>query len=229
MSACPSLVRTALVGALVSCVAAAGVAAAAPKPKPKPKPKPAPPACNLVVDGKGDTESAPFPASDTIDIVSADIASSATAVTAVLRVAKYTANDTNTIYGKRYLVAFEGGGLQGMYLRALDYPLNGTPVSEDIALPFDFGATEVDAAGRTTYASAGPATGTINAGTGEITITVQAADVAAAGFGKLTPGAEFKSINAVTFRRIGTSLLPGDDASTSKRYVAGSPSCVKVG
>lgn len=219
-------VRPVLATALAIAVASAGVASAAPKAKPKPKP--VPPSCNLVVDDKGDTASAPFPASDTIDIASADIASSKTALTAVLRVVKYTPNDTGTIYGKRYLVAFEGGGLQGMYLRALDYPLNGTPVSDEIALAFDFGATEVDAAGRTTYASAGPATGSINAATGEITVTVQASDLADAGFGKLTPGVEFKGINAVTFRRVGNQLFAGDTATTSKRYVAASPSCVKV-
>lgn len=218
--------RTALAAGLAASLAVGGAAVAAPA---KPKPKPAPPVCNLVVDDKGDTASAPFPASDTIDIVSADIANDAKTLTAVLRVAKYTANDPATIYGKRYLVSFEGAGFKNMYLRALDYPGNSLPEGDTLALPFDFGATEVDAVtGGTTYASAGPATGSINAATGEITMSVQLSDVSAAGLGKVALGQQFKSINAVTFRRVGNRLFAGDDATTSKRYTAGAASCVKV-
>lgn len=196
-------------------------------------PKPVPPVCNLIVDDKGDTASAPFPASDAIDIVSADIASNATTLTAVLRVAAYTANDPGTIYGKSYLVSFEGARFQNMYLRALEYPGNLiAPAAVQTAtgtIPFDFGATNVDATtGQTQYASSGPATGSINAATGEITMSVKIADLTAAGFGKLVPGQQFKSLNAVTFRRVGNQLFAGDDAATSKRYTAGAASCVKV-
>ncbi len=102
-----SPLRPALAVVLVSSAVVAGGAVAAPAP-----------VCNLVVDDKGDTESAPFPASDTIDITSADVASDGETLTAVLRVAKYTANETATIYGKRYIVAFEGAGLKPMYLTA---------------------------------------------------------------------------------------------------------------
>ncbi|HVE74556.1 MAG TPA: hypothetical protein VNA30_05630 [Mycobacteriales bacterium] len=211
-------------------VALVGGAAAAPKKKPAPKPLP--PACNLVVDEAGDTASAPFPASDTIDIKSADVASDGVTVTAVLRVFKYTENDPGTIYGKRYIIAFEGAGLKPMYLRALDYPGNVAPaaVRDQVALPFDFGTTEVNATtGQTQYASKGPATGTINASTGEITVSAKAADFDAAGFGKLAKGGIIKNINAVTFRRVGNQLYDGDTASSRKTYVVGQASCVKVG
>jgi hypothetical protein len=186
---------------------AAGSAVAAPKPS-----------CNLVVDDKGDTASAPFPASDTIDITSADVASDGQTLTAVLRVAKYTANETATVYGKRYIVAFEGAGLKPMYLTALDYP---------VGVSYNFGEVTESATGPS-YSSTGAAKGSIDAAKGEIKISVSAADLAAASFGKLTKGGVLKGINAVTFRRVGNQLFEGDDASTSKKYTVGAPSCVAV-
>lgn len=180
---------------------------------------PAAPVCKLVVDDAGDTASAPFPASDAIDITSADVASDGTTLTAVLRVAKYTANETATIYGKRYIVAFEGAGLKPMYLTALDYP---------VGVSYNFGEVTESATGPT-YSSTGTAKGSIDAAKSEITISVSAADLAAAGFGKLQKGGVLKGINAVTFRRVGNQLFDGDDASTSKKYTVGAPSCVTVG
>ena len=51
--------------------------------------------CNLITDAKDDNGGT-FPHSETLDIVSADIAPNATLVTAVIRVAKYKANDSST-------------------------------------------------------------------------------------------------------------------------------------
>jgi hypothetical protein len=205
-----SLLRPAVAVLLATSVVAGGAALAAPK---------AAPVCKLVVDDAGDTASAPFPASNAIDITSADVASDGTMLTAVLRVAKYTANETETVYGKRYIVAFEGAGLKPMYLTALDYP---------VGVVFNFGEVTEGTTGPS-YSSTGPATGHINAATGEITISVSAADLAAASFGKLTKGGVLKGINAVTFRRVGQSLFNGDDASTTKKYTVGAPSRVVPG
>jgi hypothetical protein len=201
--------RPALAVLVTASVLAGGAAVAAPK---------AAPVCNLVVDETGDTASAPFPASNAIDIKSADVASDGTTLTAVLRVAKYTANETETVYGKRYIVAFEGAGLKPMYLTALDYP---------VGVSYNFGEV-TDSATGPSYSSTGTAKGSIDAAKGEITISVSAADLAAASFGKLTNGGVLKGINAVTFRRVGNQLFPGDDASTSKKYTVGAPSCVAV-
>lgn len=197
---------------LVACAAlvaaTGGVASAAVKPAP---------VCNLVQDEVGDTASAPFPASNAIDIKSADIASDGATLTAVLRVAKYTANETETVYGKRYIVAFEGAGLKPMYLTALDYPAG---------ISYNFGEVTESATGPS-YSSTGTAKGAIDAATGEIKISVTAADLAAASFGKLQKGGSIKGINAVTFRRVGNQLFDGDDAATSKKYTVGAASCVK--
>lgn len=199
--------RPALALALTGAVVLVGGAHAAPK---------AAPVCNLVTDDAGDTAAAPFPASDTIDILSADVASDGKALTAVLRVKKYTANEPQTVHGKRYIVAFEGAGLKSMYLTALDFPAG---------VSFNFGEVTEGTTGPS-YSSTGPATGKIDTATNEIRITVQAAELAEAGFGKLTKGGVIKGINAVTFRRIGTTLFDGDDASTSKKYTVGAKSCV---
>jgi hypothetical protein len=199
--------RPAVAALLATSVVVGGAAVAAPK---------AAPVCNLVQDDTGDTESAPFPASNAIDIKSADIASDGTTLTAVLRVAKYTANETETIYGKRYIVAFEGAGLKSMYLTALDYP---------VGVSYNFGEVTESATGPT-YSSTGTAKGSIDAAKGEIKISVTASDLAAASFGKLQKGGLLKGINAVTFRRIGNQLFEGDDASTSKKYTVGAASCV---
>jgi hypothetical protein len=200
--------RAAFAALLCASVAIGGSALAAPAK--------AGPVCNLVVDDKGDTASAPFPASDAIDITSADIASDGQTLTAVLRVAKYTPNETATIYGKRYIVAFEGAGLKPMYLTALDYP---------VGVSYNFGEVTTGTTGPT-YTSTGTAKGAIDAAKGEIKISVSAADLAAASFGKLAQGGVLKGINAVTFRRVGNQLFPGDDASTAKKYTVGTPSCV---
>lgn len=180
--------------------------------------KPAPPVCNLVTDDAGDTAYLALPNSDTIDILSADVASDGKNLTGVIRVKKYTPNETSTVYGKRFIVAFEGAGLKPMYLTLLDYPVGQV---------FNFGSTSVDAAGRTTYTSDGAATGTIDAATGVIRISTTAAALKDAGYGTLTKGKDLSGINAVTFRRVGTSLMPGDDAVSSKKYKVGAASCVK--
>lgn len=200
--------RAGLCGFLAATIALTGVAAAVPRPT----------ACRLLVDEAGDTARAPFPASDAIDITSADLASDGRTLTAVLRVAKYTPNELATVYGKRYIVAFEGAGLKSMYLTALDYPLG---------VSYNFGEVTTSPTGPS-YSSTGPAKGAINAATGEITISVAAADLAAAGFGRLTKGGQLKGINAVTFRRLGNQLFPGDEATTTKRYTVGARSCVAV-
>lgn len=176
------------------------------------------PVCNLVTDEAGDTAYLALPASDTIDILSADIASDGKKLTAVLRVKKYTANETATVHGKRFIVAFEGAGLKPMYLTLLDYPVGQV---------FNFGSTSVDAAGRTTYTSDGAATGAVDAAAGTITISTDAAALKEAGYGTLTKGKDLSGINAVTFRRVGTSLFSGDDAATSKKYKVGAASCLK--
>jgi hypothetical protein len=200
-----SLARPAIAVLLAASVVTGGAALAAPAP-----------VCNLVQDETGDTASAPFPASNAIDIKSADIASDGTTLTAVLRVAKYTANETETVYGKRYIVAFEGAGLKSMYLTALDYPAG---------ISYNFGEV-TDSATGPSYSSTGTAKGAIDAAKGEIKISVAASDLAAASFGKLQKGGVLKGINAVTFRRVGNQLFAGDDASTSKKYTVGAASCV---
>ena len=188
------------------------------------------PVCNLITDDKGDSGYNGLPNSGTIDIVSADVATTKTTITAVIRVEKYTANDPATIHGKRWLLSFEGAGLQPMYLRAGETPLMQVPGVGDptISNQFDFGNTTTDATtGQTTYGSLGAATGSINAATGEITITAKLEDLKGAGVGSLKSGV-IKGLNAVTFRRVGSQLLAGDDASTSKTYPAGAVSCIKA-
>lgn len=98
---------TALV--LVMGLAMSGVAGAATKHKPKPKPKPPP--CNIIKDNPNDSG----PASGTagaplydpsLDIVSADVATNATTITAVIRVKQLTQSDSTRPYGREWSLDF---------------------------------------------------------------------------------------------------------------------------
>lgn len=98
---------TALV--LVAGLAMSGVAGAATKPKPKPKPKPPP--CNIITDAPNDSGpisgKAGAPLYDpSLDIVSADIATNATMITAVIRVKQLTQSDSTWPFGRQWAFQF---------------------------------------------------------------------------------------------------------------------------
>ena len=196
--------RTALAVTAAATVAFAGGATAAP----------AKPLCNLITDGTGDV-AAP---SANLDIVSADVASDAKKLTAVIRVAKLAESDgtapTGVAYNFRFMLP---GSTVRYYLLASVEPssLGGTT--------FEFGTIETGNA----LTPIGDATGKLDLAKSEVRIT------APTSFGavKIKPGTKLVSLQALTQRRF-VVLLSGADSTVideSKSYTAGTASCVKPG
>jgi len=214
-----SLARSA--AAVVACasVVTAGAAAAAPKAPP------VQPSCNLMIDDKGDAKFlGAVPNDANLDITSADVASDAKTVTAVLRVASFAATDPQSPLGRGYYVLFNAPGS--------DFPVYfNMQITPDLTR-FAWGDREVLATGSGSYVRKGDATGVIDAAKGEIRISVPVADVKAVA--KVTPGMKLTNISASATAVLGTSQTGGlvstvDSATSTKPYVAGSPSCVKPG
>jgi hypothetical protein len=215
------LARPALALGLVAAFAAAGVASAAPA---KTAPAAAP-SCNLMVDGKGDAQfRGAAPNDPNQDIVSGDIASDAKTVTAVLRLASFAATDPQSPLGRGYYVLFNAPGS--------DFPIYfNMQITPDLTR-YTWGTSETLATGSGSYVKKGAATGVIDTAKGEIRISVPVADVN--GVAKVNPGTKLTNIAASATTVIGTSASGGlvstvDDATSTKPYIAGSPSCVTPG
>lgn len=209
--------RTAVAVGLVSALALGGAAQAAPK---KAKPKPVPPTCNLIVDPAGDDGSEVFQHSQSLDLLGADIASSAKLVTAVLRVAKLTKSDSAAApTGRAWYLEFSvANGQAPLWLGA-----QSTPSGE----LFRYGW--VDGSIRR---SLGTAEGAFDEAKNEIRITAPVdvwADRGSVKAGTKVTGLAAASYNFLGVAAVGGSLQPGDTAETSKMYQAGAPSCVVVG
>jgi hypothetical protein len=208
------LLRPALAVLLATSVVAGGAAMAKPAPS-----------CNLMLDDKGDAQflgAAPNDAN--LDIVSADIASDAKTVTAVLRLAAFSEVDPQSPLGRGYYVLFNAAGSE--------FPIYfNMQITPDVT-SFRWGDLETLATGNGSYVKKGDATGVIDAAKGEIHISVPVSDVKS--IAKVAPGAKLSNVAANATAVLGTSVSGGlvstvDDATSSKPYIAGSPSCVKPG
>lgn len=209
-------VRPALALLLATSVVGAGAALAATTPAPT---------CNLMVDDKGDAQFlGAAPNDPNLDIVSADIASDAKTVTAVLRLASFAATDPQSPLGRGYYVLFNAPGS--------DFPVYfNMQITPDLTR-FAWGDRETLATGNGSYVKKGDATGFIETAKGEIHISVPVSDVKA--IAKVTPGSKLSNVTASATAVLGTSATGGlvstvDDATSTKPYVAGSPSCVTPG
>ena len=217
----------------LSAILAGGVSAGAANAAIK-KPKPVPPVCNLVTDGAGDGEiralttgpAVPV-ADDNTDILSADIASDAKNITAVIRLKAVGASDQYAPTGTAYLLQFTAVGHDlPIYLLASN-PTGGTPVGK-------FG--DVDG---TSLTSKGDATVTI--ANNEVHITAPVAAVTAALGAKLGAGSKLSGLSVRTGGIFGNAPGNGapigggyatlyyDTADGVKSYTAGAKSCVTPG
>jgi hypothetical protein len=210
-----------------SMAVAGGAASAAPK---KPKPKVEPPVCNLVVDEKGDDGNEVFRHSDSLDIVGADIASDAKSVTAVIRVAKYLATDSNAApTGRAWSMEFSVPDAETPLWLGVQVTPTGTL--------FRHGWVD-----GTIRRNLGPAEGVIDEAKGELRVTAPVGIWAETGpkgtvptkGGTVKAGSKVTGLAAASYNFIGAaaaggSLQPGDTAEGSKSYTAGAPSCVAVG
>jgi hypothetical protein len=192
--------------------AATGVATAAPKVKP---------VCNLVVDETGDGGIAT--SSGDVDIVSADLASNAKTITAVIRLDGDPASvNPQAPGGKNYYMSFTAPGSdQPQFLSAEFDPVAGASYHSGFE-------EDVNGVGNKTS----DADAVMGAVKGNV-ITITAPLSAFSSRVNLKPGKKLTDLTAEVFALIGTSttggLLANADDATGKAYTTGTPSCVKVG
>jgi hypothetical protein len=209
------LVRTATAVAVAGTLVGAGISQAAVKAKPKPKP-----VCNIVSDVKGDADIAGgVGQDDSLDIVSADLASDKQTVTAVVRVVKASAVSAIYKYGSTWRVNFTVNGVA----------LSISAVSDRSGVVGQY--TYTDATGGHIIASDGVVT--IDQSTNEVRISVPTS-----AFGEhanLKPGTLVEKISATTGAIANTPAgnlrFPTVDVSdtTDGTYKTGNASCVKPG
>lgn len=206
-----------LLAASAALVTGAAAASAAPK-----KPAPVKPVCNLVVDEPNDTfllrsqdGVAAGPQEDALDIVSADLASDAKRITAVIRVKKL-ATTIATGVGQGYELQFLNDGENTLYLSAT--VSNGGQA-------FSVGFRDPTA---NTATSLGDASGVFDLAKNEVRISAPVSAFSAQGTG-VKPG-KLLSIGTITASRNLVAVNVFADVNEGgTTYKAGAPSCVTPG
>lgn len=231
--------RLVSVAAIAASVVAAGHASAAVKKKPKP----IPPVCNLVTDAPGDANGvnlnqSPLPtlptttagsSDDALDVLSVDVATDKTTITAVLRLKKLAATSTNAPTGMTWSATYKVDTTT-FYLAAHANPQG--------ALTYD--AAYASTAGGNLLTD--KPTGSFDPAKGEIHISLPLAAMAKQAVVK--PGMKITAIGATTGPEAlipdATGVFGGgtffsdswntvDTASGGKDYTAGALSCVTPG
>lgn len=223
--------RTALT--LVALTALSGLAVQAEAAAKKVKPVPV--VCNLITDAAGDATYNNAPGNDSDDIISGDLATSATTMAAVIRVKKLTYPDPQWVTGRVYSISFTPKGSDNeVFLAARTYP-------QGVQYILGHRAADPTSGINTSYKDA-DVTGSVDAAKGEIRINAPLSEVGK--LGKLPKGAVIKGMFAKSERIAGQGVVPSqtvggtrvplggfllqfDLADTSKPYTVGAPSCVK--
>jgi hypothetical protein len=198
---------------VVSLLAGPVVSQAAAKPKP---------VCHLIPDAPDDTS--PVPA-DSLELLSADIASDARRLTAVFRVKQLADTEPTAPLGRIYQVNLIGqGGTTYAFLSYFVTPAGGA---------FKYGYRSVGSVDE----AKGAATGKIDSARNEIRVTVPVAALSALpGVGSFKAGARITSIQVRLSRWHGAYVddqthggvdSEADTALASRNYLGGTPSCVK--
>ena len=205
--------RPAVALAVVTALVASGAASAATRPRPKP-------VCRLVVDAPGDaSRQSRVRRDDSLDVLSADLASSTRTVTAVIRVKDLGATSPTAVSGRSWTFLFS--------VPSAENPIYFTYQEDALGGFFDWGDLEPGQGGVDTYTSKGDATGRIVPAKNEIRISVPVRDVNA--LGRIAPGTRVASMRVETSAVLGVLVQPVDTAASSRVYVAGYPSCVVPG
>lgn len=199
---------------------------------PGPPAQSAPPAlCKLVVDELGDTEA---PYVESLDLTSADVASDATVVTAVIRVARLNSFELTAPGGVEYSLAFDVGRARLKFNAARTPDGELFEVFSETPLP-----GQASSAGWTVSRVA-VVSGAFNEDLAEVRIHAPLS--ALRGHADLRPGTVLSRLRAVASWRAGIAGIPsesgrlsvaftnGNDEATSTRvYPAGARSCVVPG
>jgi hypothetical protein len=180
------------------------------------------PICNLVSDAKADET----PVADAnLDVVSADLASDAKRITAIIRLnGSPSAIDPAAPNGRYYNISFLGQGADNIVF--FNY-VTSPSASAGVYGHYD----------PATHVNTGDGDATVKLGEHTITMTTSLGNFSTWG-GKFKPGAKIAQIDVTAGRMAGAfvnstvygySPQPADDAAASKPYVAGSRACLKVG
>jgi hypothetical protein len=186
------------------------------------------PVCKLVTDPPGDATfpTDPVPSNDdSLDIVSGDVASSATAVTAVLRL-KGNPPVAPGVTGYFMALRFQPPGPAPIYLGAR-YDVVGNLAGQPV---FEWGMFNPQTGSSTAQANTPDVVaGSYNSTTHEMRISVKVKSLAGM---KVAPGQKFTNLSA-QIKAWGPpyfgqyAALQADAATSTSSYVAGWPSCVK--
>lgn len=204
---------------LVPVVALVAVATSMPAQaaKPKPKPKPPPPVCKLIQDDEGDgvpynTAGAATVSDPNLDVVSGDVVTDATRLTAVIRLKDLTDTNPQGALGRRYLFQFViGTTTVGLVTTVGPLGVNYPP---------------------------GTIKGVVDAAANEVRVTLPLTEVRGVLIkkGMVLQHLEIRTNTVIGLRRgdglgDGIDLVPHDKTveARAKNYVAGTPSCVKMG
>ena len=207
-----SIVRGTLSAVIAVALVTAGAASATVKKK-KPAPKPVPPVCDLVKTTSGGVTDS------SLDNPSADVATDATRITTVIRVAKLTTGtDTTSPFGRQWTLSFTIDG------HLVSFNIYDGPFGHMTSYPGQppvFDTTKNEIRFTTTLSQLANASGTPEIRNKASVLTAFNASAEESVEGPNVPGAV----------RGGTlfGLQQTDAASSAKKYVAGTPSCVKVG
>jgi hypothetical protein len=211
--------RLVMVGSLgLSLVVAGGAVAAPAKPKP---------VCNLVQDAESDTfllryqdtAGAYGPQEDSLDIVSADLASDAKTLTGVIRVKSLAAAAATSPGGVSYDINFTTPDIASpVYVRAV-VPSSGEPTAE--------AGTRENAVVTSIATPLGDGTVVVDTKKNEVRFSFPLADFTPAG--GLKPGAKLTFGDVTTGRAAGSRGVFADAATSDKTYTVGAPSCVVPG
>jgi len=242
--------RRHLIAALttVSAIALAGTGLAATAPtragghaRNTASPSRARPVCHLITDPAGDPGPSweKVPGDGSVDITSADIASNATTLTGVVRVASLTNPDPQAPAGQAYFLLFSvKGGNYPFFLSGRTYPTGNAWI-------FGYQAPDPTTGINTSYTVA-QGSGVVDLAKSEVRISVPLSAIRATL--RLPAGTVLRSLEALTYRIAGQGLVPSQQvgpvraplgglllqfdtayAAPTTVYVAGSPSCVPVG
>ncbi|HVF04109.1 MAG TPA: hypothetical protein VNA20_04660 [Frankiaceae bacterium] len=181
-----------------------GVTTAEAATKKKKRPPPPPPVCHLVVDGKDDAKgtgtSMDGQNEPTLDILGADIASNATTLNVVFRMAAVEATPTTAPVGRGWDLSFTVKG-QSLVVRSYVSP------------------------SATKWAD-GNGTGKVDAAKNEVRVMVPIAKLST----PFKPGDKITEIRASSWRYVMNDMFGKvDHGDAVKPYLAGQRSCIAVG
>ncbi|MDX6217623.1 MAG: hypothetical protein QOG99_3207 [Frankiales bacterium] len=209
------IVRPAVTAAVTASLVLAGAAGAAAPKK----------VCNLIKDAAGDDGSNPvFGHDGNLDILSGDLSSDGKTVTIAIRTAAVGTSDSKAPTGRSYYLDFDVPGEKN----TLWLGVTTTPTFTSFTPGYVNGSLHSGIAGN--------ATGTFDAAKKEIRISAPASDWDA--YATITKKSTFSALTARSYYFVGAysptgtgggSLQAGDQGDATKTYLAGTPSCLKVG